>query len=85
MTTITQREFNLAIRAAFDAGVSWARQNPSAFDNSPVVMAQKQSVADVVASTNWNLLPSTPMPENEETPSEEKPKPLGGRKIKTEG
>ena len=82
MTTITQREFNLAIRAAFDAGVSWARQNPSAFDNSPVVMAQKQSAAEVVASTNWNLLPPIPLPENEESRSEDKP--LGGRKIRIE-
>jgi len=68
MTIITRREFNLAIRVAFDAGVSWARQNPSAFDNLPAVMGQKESAADVVASTYWNLLP----PLLPESTSEEK-------------
>ncbi|HTA59502.1 MAG TPA: hypothetical protein VK805_15175 [Candidatus Baltobacteraceae bacterium] len=82
MTTITQREFDLAIRAAFDAGVSWARQNRSSvFDHNPIVATQKEATASAVAATYWNQLPPPSLPANEESPSEEKPKPLGGRRI----
>lgn len=55
---MTETEFAVAMRAAFDAGVSWARQNPSAFDSMPVVRAQKEAAAAECTSTFWALIPA---------------------------
>lgn len=56
---MTETEFAVAMRAAFDAGVNLARKNPSAFDYEPIVKAQKEAAAAECTSTFWALIPDT--------------------------
>ena len=76
---MTQDEFNEAIRAAFNAGVSWGRQNTSPSDYLPFAEAQTETAAAEVASTYWNRGDAQG---GDTLLVESWKKPLGGRRIR---